>query len=341
MSRSLALILCLCAVLWVCTALAPSGARAAGEKELSFVGGGLLDSETLATTNCWQLEYLQSVGEHKAASFSWLNDGHLDNHHRDGPCAQYWLRTKTLRGRLTLGAGLGPYYYFDTTRKNHDGPYSDEHGFGAVFSLDAGYRVDDRWMLHLRSNFTKARESFDTDTLALGIGYLIEPSGASHRVSPAAAKPGPWAKREEIDLLGGRTIVNSFESEKSIASCIEYRRSLTRYTDWSLGLLNEGDPRVTRRTGLVSELWGTRRFADGLWSLGVGAGAYLAIDKRRADVPRPGSPFLAGIVTMSATRRISRLWQARLSWSRIVTGYDRDADVLLFGAGYSLGGTHF
>jgi hypothetical protein len=43
---------------------------------------------------------------------------------------------------------------------------------------------------------------------------------------------------------------------------------------------------------------------------------------------------LSGIVTLTASYRFDPHWFARLSWNRIVTGYDRDTDVILLGGGY-------
>src|SRR6478609_8116872 len=61
---------------------------------------------------------------------------------------------------------------------------------------------------------------------------------------------------------------------------------------------------------------------------------------RRRDADRPHHEdhaclaFVAGIFTMTASYRIGREWTARFSWNRVLSNYDRDADVLLFGVGY-------
>ena len=44
--------------------------------------------------------------------------------------------------------------------------------------------------------------------------------------------------------------------------------------------------------------------------------------------------FAAGIFTMTASYRIGREWAARFSWSRVLSNYDRDTDLLLLGVGY-------
>lgn len=313
--------------------------RTAHTKEVSLLGGWMQDVDEHEASASWELQYMQSVGDHEAVSFGWLNEGHVDNHRRDGPSSQFWLRTTTLDDRLTLGMGLGPYRYYDTTIEPGSSSYSDNHGWGAILSFDAGWQMNDRWILHLRSSFLWAQSSINTRTLNLGFGYRLAPDSALP--SSAGARPETWAKREEINLLGGRTIVNSFEAEKSMAGYLDYRRSFSRYLDWSVGLLDEGDPRLIRRKGLVTQMWAVRQFPADSCSLGLGVGAYWAADSRRSSASGGDSPFLSGVITMSAARWLSPHWQVRASWNRIVTGYDRDTDVLLLGFGHTLGGTRF
>jgi hypothetical protein len=42
----------------------------------------------------------------------------------------------------------------------------------------------------------------------------------------------------------------------------------------------------------------------------------------------------SGLLSASASYRLSSRWLLRVSWNRSITGYDRDADVLLAGIGY-------
>src|SRR5512143_614750 len=75
----------------------------------------------------WQLDYRQGLGEHAAYSVSYLNEGHLPVHHRDGEAVQLWTRTNLFGRRLSLAAGVGPYYFFDTAAAKAGGSFSNDH----------------------------------------------------------------------------------------------------------------------------------------------------------------------------------------------------------------------
>lgn len=65
------------------------------------------------------------------------------------------------------------------------------------------------------------------------------------------------------------------------------------------------------------------------------AGGFLAADRYRAPAPgEGGNSNFSWIFTATAAFRLSQHWDARLSWNRINTNYNRDTDVILFGAGY-------
>jgi len=43
---------------------------------------------------------------------------------------------------------------------------------------------------------------------------------------------------------------------------------------------------------------------------------------------------ITALLTMSASYNISEHWLMRASWDRVLTGYDKDSDIFLAGAGY-------
>ncbi len=267
-------------ILWAICLLSGLAMHALQAQELSLLGGGLKQQSTDEHTYAWSLDYQQRLGEHAALGLAYLNEGHPDKHHRDGISAQAWARSGTLASGVSLAAGVGPYYYFDTASGNSV-DHLNEHDWGLLASVAATWQVQRHWLLQLRVNRLVVRDSFNTLSLLLGVGYRFDDSPAPGRM-PA---PDAAAARQELTLSAGRIIVNSFDSERAPAYAVEYRRTLGRDLDWTLSWLDEGDAVLLRRRGVASQLWLQRPLLDGRLTLGVGAGPYVATDHDRS---RPG-----------------------------------------------------
>jgi hypothetical protein len=300
-----------------------------------FVLGGAMRSHNAdknGTSYSWQLEYRKELDEYFEASLSYLNEGHVPAHHRDGHAMQLWGKGSVLDDRVSLSIGIGPYYYFDTTNPVEDGSYMNDHGLGAVFSLAAIWQTETPWLFQLRTNFVKTFGNMDSMSVLAGIGYQLDTPGASRPREPSADFSDVVIDNE-ITIFAGRTITNSFKSEHSTSFSIEYRRRLWRYLDWTVAWLYEGDTRLVRRDGLVSQFWAVRDFLDDRVSLGFGAGAYFSID-RQAGHNQYDDRIISAIVTLTGSYRLAPHWSLRTSWNRIVTNYDRDTDVILGGISY-------
>jgi len=299
-----------------------------------YVSGGLVRSaDTDDPSYSWQCEYIRRLGEHFEFSVSYLNEGHLPNHHRDGLAGQLWAGTSILDRRLFLSAGIGPYLYSDTTDKSGDSPYINEHGLGFEGSVAATWNMGDRWLLRLRANWIGGADS-ETVSVLLGIGYDLD--SESLPGSQGELTPGPGEKtRNEITAFAGQTIVNSFSSEPSLAMGIEYRRNLLRCVDWTIGWLSEGENERIDRDGIISQFWLTKRFFSDYACLGLGGGAYLAFDDYHGQLREgEGNEALSGIITLTGSYRFLPSLGVRISWSRIIADYNRDTDVIMLGIGY-------
>ena len=319
---------------WIVILILIVAASPAYAQELYLLGGGVRNLGSADSSFSWQLEYMEGLGEHFAYSLSYLNEGHVPTHHRDGNAGQLWVRTNLLDRRLSLAAGVGPYYYFDTTKAMAGASFSDDHGWKTMFSLGATWYTESRWLFQLRANLVETGSSIDTLSTLFGVGYQLDPPPSP---GPLPHAPGRQEKttNNEITVFLGRTIVNSFGSEHSVATAVEYRRGLGRYVDWTAGWLYEGDNRLIRRHGLTTQLWAVKAFLDDRLALGIGGGAYLCVN-RQTDAQHNGDDkgLLSGIVTLSASYRFHPHWDLRTSWNRIVTNYDRDTDVIMGGVGY-------
>lgn len=310
------------AVLALVLGLASLPADPALAREIYALGGVDRSLDGNQGSYTWQLGFTQELTPLFAASFCYLNEGHLDNHRRDGYAAQIWARTDLLDRKLNLGAGIGPYLFFDTQRGATPGGFVNKHGWKGLASATATWRTDQNILFLLRGNYVAGESAPDTVSALAGIGYEFQPEGRD--------KTLPWERADnEVTFFLGQTIVNSLDSQRSVAMALEYRRTLFRHVDWTFTLMDEGDNRLIRRDGLVTQLWATQELHHNRATVGVGAGAYFDVKHYHS----PGSR-VSGIVTLSGSYRIARQWALRVSWHRVVTDYDRDTDVMLAGLGY-------
>ena len=196
----------------------------------------------------WQMDYTEGFGKYFAASISWLNEGHIPDHHRDGQAIQAWARLPLAQRRFVFALGVGPYRYFDTEAASAGEGYDNTHGWGVVYSARATWYSTHRWTANLQLNRVQVTRGPSTTAVMLGVGYQLD----------APDTPGPRdfalprtqkVTNNEITLMAGATILNSLESQTSVAEAIEYRRGINSFLDATLGYLHEGNGISARRDG--------------------------------------------------------------------------------------------
>ena len=307
-------------------------ARTAGAHELSLLAGTMLDTATGEPSYAWQLEFRNWMTERFAFSLSYLNEGHVPYHHRDGGAFQAWTRVQVLDPRLSLAGGIGPYYYFDSTQPPSGLGYANEHGWGGLGSLALTWFAENQLVYELRWNVVKTG-AMDTQSVLVGVGYQLDvPPWLSRPSLPPT--PGEVLKKNEITVLAGRTIVNSYLSEHALAAAIEYRRRLGRFVEGTAALLDEGKNDQIDRGGGTVQLWLVKDILDDRVSIGIGGGGYYARDREHRTHEGAGNYFLTGIGSLTTSYRIAREWRVRATWSRVHTHYNRDTDLILVGPAY-------
>ncbi len=310
--------------------LAPRSSEA---QELSVLLGRLETVRSSHSARAWQVDFRNGFGKYFAVSGAYLNEGHTPGHKRDGLTAQVWGRIPLFHQRASLDLGVGPYRYYDT-RPLPGGGYVDAHGWAAIYSLTGTYHTDSPWFFRLALNRIDLSREEDTNTYMVGLGYHLweEPYRAPGR-SPEP--PTDYVTHNELSALLGQTVVNSFQDQRGLAGALEFRKGIARNIDWTLTWLNEGNEKVIRRNGLASQLWLVDDYLDRRVDLGVGAGAYYFVDRKRAPIPgQEGRSDLAGLLSTTASYRFGGSWSARFLWNRVVSSSNTDTDIFLFGIGY-------
>jgi hypothetical protein len=301
-------------------------------QEFSLFGGasqGMGDN-----TYAWAINYQEGLGRNFAASFMWLNEGHIPGHHRDGQAVQLWARLPLEHRRLVLSVGAGPYRYFDTYTGQAGVGYVNTHGWGMTYSARATYYTSKRWVEQLEVNRVEIPRGPGSTAVLLGIGYQLDASGEPGASDWSACRTSNVSHREVTAFLG-QAVVNSNRSGTALAEAIDYRLGLTKYMDLTVGYLHEGDKHIARRDGITAQLWATRAFFSDTFTLGVGAGTYYALKENEDSATSgPGKGEFSGLISISASYRLGRHWTTRVTWNRVVTHYNRDTDVLMGGVGY-------
>ena len=310
-------------------------------QELYALAGGQHTQSLHENTYSYSIEYLENLNDYSFATFTWLNEGHVTNHHRDGYSAQIWLRWPSASRRFTLSAGVGPYRFYDTTEVANIGT-TDVHGWGVLGSVAAHWYFRNPWVMEVRYNYAHTTNSITTHTALIGFGYQFEHSST----------PGPvWnterygfyppGQRFEVTVMAGSTVVNNFNSPHGVAWGAELRYRLTPYIDAIGTYLDEGDARVVKRKGGAGQLGLKREFLNHHADVGVAGGFYFARD---SDYNGPPTDLLGlvttrtqvlGLLTMTATYRFEAGFRLRAYWYRTLTTNGRDTDVVMGGIGYA------
>jgi hypothetical protein len=310
-------------------------------QEIYALGGAQYTPSLHEESYAYSLEYLENLNDYAYATFSWLNEGHVTNHHRDGYSAQLWLRWPSPSRRFTLSAGVGPYRFYDTTELASVG-VTDQHGWGILGSVAAQWYFRNPWVVELRYNYAHTNNSITTHTALIGFGYQFE-----HSTTPGPVwntqRYGfdPPGQRLELAVMAGTTVVNNLNSPRGVAWGAELRYRLTPYIDAIGTYLDEGDARVVKRKGAAGQLGLKREFLNHHADVGVAGGFYVARD---SDYSSPETQILGlvttrsqvlGLLTMSATYRFEVGLRVRAYWYRTLTTNGRDTDVAMLGVGWA------
>ncbi|MEO6324507.1 MAG: hypothetical protein ABIT01_16410 [Thermoanaerobaculia bacterium] len=301
-------------------------------QELGLMVGGR-DKDLAAIA--WELEYKQALSAPVALSATWLNEGHLaDRRHRDGLALQLWGETPRFGG-FSIGIGAGAYTYFSTQPGADEGSFIQQHGTLPVVSLAAAYRPRSPWSVRFVIHHIAPLQDGRTTAYLLGGGYRFDTPRSGVADSGSTDLP-IIPGQHELTLLAGMASTNSDKSQSAPAFALEYRRRFARFGEAALSYLNEGDTQISRRHGVTGQVFLVREFRR--VALGLGAGGYWATDRPEGAA---GRTDLNGLVMLSGALRLRSQGRLRIALTRVVTGHERDSDVIQIGYGYRWGRRQF
>jgi hypothetical protein len=290
----------------------------------------------------YRVDYRQNFDRYFAASGSYLNEGHLPGHHRDGVVAEAWGRIPVAQSRVSASVGIGAYYFYDT--QNLPWPsYSTAniHGMATITSFAATSYFTERWFVRLQvDHIVPPGNQLKVTTASMGLGFWFdgEQVPALSRIGdPAAA--GPFHPEREITVLGGQTVVNTVTSPEAPAFAIEYRQSLDRHVEWTASIIDEGNTKVEDCAGFALQCWIVNTLFPDCLTVGLGLGPYVFEDRSRNDSIAMGEqvrvcPLATLTLSVPVSLQVSDPWNLRFEFHRVTTRYNRDADIILFGLGY-------
>jgi hypothetical protein len=314
-------------ILLLLSLVVPVSSRA---MEVSGLIGATVPDHGEESTYGWQVDIRHALTGFLALSVSWINEGHLPGHRRDGPAALFWVRTPPWGRPVSLAVGTGIYRYFDT-QTLPGGDYDNVHGWAKVYSLSISYATETPWFFQLTANHLDPGGQADTSVFLAGLGYRFKsPLEGS---APGPATSPPHRTGNEVTPFLGISVQNRPGNRQGVARGVEVRRGISEHLDVTVSWIGENNGEEIRRKGIGSQIWLVDNVFAGRLVLGIGAGPYAFHDSRPPEKEH-GHTELAGLVTFTAGYRFSEHGIGRFQWIRVMTDTDRDSDVFVLGAGY-------
>lgn len=256
-------------------------------------------------TYAYQVGFDRNFSEHFSVGATYYNEGHLPSDHRDGLALQGWYGLKLSRD-LALKLGVGPYVSMDG---NYTGTTeTNDKGFGILSSVALKwYPSSSSWYLRAQYNNVLLVNGYSTNALLLGVGTDYE------------KRKGDLGTDTEFGLWTGISRVTNANSSNGLAFQIEGKRPINDYLAYSVAYLNEG----SNRQGVLGQLWLEGHSEK--WNYGGGIGPYLAFDSAQSG------PNLMAAGSLRLTRNITKSTQVGFTYTRVISTYNRDSDIYMFG----------
>lgn len=300
------------AILLLCIA---SSTAQAYEEDISIACGRLKPSYQDATTFTCGVNLSYGFTDWFAVNAVYLNEGHPENHHRDGFAIQPSLYKDFNNWRLQLSAG--PYYSMDTTHRADGTVLNDKH-LGLLSSLALKWHPSQRdWYVGIGYNNVWMRNSLNSNSVLLLVGTdLQQVSGTEKGGDVSKMKVGLWIGPGNTTNPGTK-VTNGGQ--------LEFAFPFSDQFSYSFAGLYEGNTTLADRKGLMAQGWYNEILKN--WTISAGVGPYLAHDSLRDNK----ATSLLAVASVRATYQLTRRTNIGLNFNRVISFYHRDADMFMFG----------
>lgn len=276
-------------------------------------GGSLQNNSTDAPTWTLQGGFFSNIGDKWGAGASYINEGHSDNHHRDGLALQGYYESSIGGTGLKYQIAAGPYISNNNTVI--DGRRLNDFRIGIMTSVALKYYLDQSWYMRLQYNHI-AMQTADSSSLLVGVGRDFGYNQPTD-LSDTDFTIGVWTGTSRTTQIGAQQNATSY--------MVEGKRALSKSLAYSVGYLHEGDTQLANRQGVFAQMWYEYRPTD-RWIVGAGIGPYLAQDQRQTE----GSNRAMMIGSIRATREY-RMFDVGVAFNRVSSFYNRDQDLFMVG----------
>jgi hypothetical protein len=308
---------------------------------LSYTKGESYSQGTGETSPAYKVEYRQVLNSDFSVTYDYVNEGHFTAHHPDGYSLEAWYKIPiSEKYRISLSAGIGPFYYFDTVSPS-GGQSTDRHGLAAVVTVAARGRLWKSLDWIVSADAIDPAHDLKAEMLSVGLGYWLGAAPATSGGQPLglfdALAEGMGRKQSdanEISLYGVLSVINISGNPNSWGASAEYRYRFQRYFEGTASYIYEGDPRVARRSGVTVQGWPVRSVGASGFEIGAGLGLYAFVDRKHQPIPgQITTAAVAPIISLMASHPVKKNWFIRVIWDRVVSNYSRDADIWRVGLG--------
>lgn len=255
------------------------------------------------------------------------NEGHPENHHRDGFALQA-VYSKPLSEKFTAELGAGPYYSMNTSTRNQK--EYNKANLGVLASAAVLFDIDEiaRGM-HVRValNHVTMPGAHSSNALLVGVGKHF--GYPARRTEPAFASDPLW-----LGVAGVHGQTNHGGTETSSGVSLEAKKHYGRWAS-SVSAIIEGDDEVrVDRKGVALQGWFVQPMTQ-QWTASAGFGPYIAANTRTdSDDYR-----LMALFSLQLDRAIGKDWTAFANFSRVNTFREKnDRDLVRVGFMRSFGG---